>query len=135
MNKIKKIGVLGLLVIMLSMVTLPVYAQEQIRQSQDGLKDEVKQEANQVVSQEVKQDAPQVKLTPKQKSEMAKLYKGILDKEKEIIAKYVQYKVISEKQGKLMTSHVEKRYNKIESSGFIPNWGKHRGKDKHRHDK
>ncbi len=63
-------------------------------------------------------------MTEKQKQELAALYKDVLNKKKEIISKYVEYGVLSEETGKKIISRMEKRYEMLEQSDFIPKWGK-----------
>ncbi|MGB4702899.1 MAG: YckD family protein [Syntrophomonadaceae bacterium] len=66
----------------------------------------------------------EIQLTEKQKQELAALYKDVLNKKKEIISKYVEYGVLSEETGKKIISRMEKRYEMLEQSDFIPKWGK-----------
>lgn len=70
-------------------------------------------------------EVSKITLSEKQKKELAKQYKEILKREQKVIATYVEYGVITEEQGKVIAAHLEKRYTKLESSGFIPHWGKH----------
>ncbi|MEW6622968.1 MAG: YckD family protein [Bacillota bacterium] len=65
-----------------------------------------------------------VQLTEAQKEEIAALHKGILEKQKEVISKYVEYGVITKEKGDYMISRLEKRYEKLEQNGFIPKWAK-----------
>lgn len=72
-----------------------------------------------------------VKLTDQQKSELAALNKDILEMKKQVISKYVEYGVMSEKKGKIMISRMEKYYSKLEQDGYIPNWDNPKRKHKH----
>jgi hypothetical protein len=74
-----------------------------------------------------------VTLSEKQKKELAKQYKEILKREQKVIATYVEYGVITEQQGKVIAAHLDKRYTKLEQSGFIPHWGKHKEHHNHKH--
>lgn len=67
---------------------------------------------------------PDVKLTEEQQKEMAVLQKQVLDQQKEIINKYVEYGVFTEEKGQKIISHFEKRYNMLEQNGFVPKWDK-----------
>lgn len=71
-----------------------------------------------------------VKLSDQQKVELADLNKEILEKKKQVILKYVQFGVISEKKGKIMITRMDKYYTKLEQNGFIPDWDKHKMKYK-----
>lgn len=84
------------------------------------------------VSYEEPTDTPkEVQLTDKQRRELATLYKDILKKERKVVATYVKFGVITKEQGKMINSHLDQRYLKLEQNGFIPHWGKY--KDKHKH--
>jgi hypothetical protein len=76
------------------------------------------------------QNEPKVELTEKQKEEMAKLHKDVLEKKKEVINKYVEYGVFTEEKGKKITAMFDKHYIKLEQNGFIPKWDESR---KHYH--
>lgn len=69
-----------------------------------------------------------VQLTDKQKKELASQYKDILKREHKVIATYVKYGVLTKEQGDMISSHLDKRYMKLEQNGFVPQWGKHHGK-------
>ena len=69
-----------------------------------------------------------VQLTEEQKQEMAKMQMDALEHKKQIINKYVEYGVISEKKADKIVTKFEKHYAKMEENGFIPKWDKH---DKH----
>jgi hypothetical protein len=71
-----------------------------------------------------------VKLSDQQISELSTLNKDILEKKKQVISKYVEYGIMTEKKGKIMISRMEKYYTKLEQDGFIPNWDKPKRKHK-----
>ncbi|MCM3538546.1 YckD family protein [Priestia endophytica] len=62
----------------------------------------------------------EVKLTEEQQKEISVLQKELLTKKKEIITKYMEYGVISEKQGKEMLAHIERHYEKKKEHNFMP---------------
>ncbi|MFD2639538.1 YckD family protein [Piscibacillus salipiscarius] len=69
-------------------------------------------------------------LTEEQQEEMASLQNEVLEKEKEIIQKYVDFGVISKEKGDHVISYLVKHYEKLEANGFVPNWDqKHEKKD------
>lgn len=110
MRKRAKILVLTLVMLITVMGTLPVLAESSNSQP----------------------EITKVTLSEKQKKELAKQYKEILKREQKVIATYVEYGVITKEQGKVIAAHLEKRYTKLESSGFIPHWGKHGKKYDHK---
>jgi len=63
-------------------------------------------------------------LTVEQKQEMANLQKEVLEKKKIIISKYVEYGVFTEDTGNKIISRLDKRYQRLETNGFIPSWDK-----------
>lgn len=65
-----------------------------------------------------------VELTDEQKEEMASLQKEVLEKEKQVIQKYVEYGVISKDKGDKVISHLEKHFEKLEANGYVPMWDK-----------
>ncbi|UCZ53444.1 YckD family protein [Bacillus shivajii] len=69
-----------------------------------------------------------VKLTEEQIAEISALHRESLEKNKEIINKYVEYGVFSAEKGQKIITHFEKHYDKLEKNGFIPKWDKNRGK-------
>lgn len=78
------------------------------------------------------QSAIKVELTELQKNELANIHKGIMEKKKELITKYVEYGVITEEKGKMIITRFEERYKKLEQNGFIPKCDKqkeHRKRD------
>jgi DNA-binding transcriptional regulator WhiA len=78
---------------------------------------------------EVDADKATVQLTETQKKELAALHKEILAKKKELISKYVEYGVMSKEKGEKIISRLEKRYERLEKNGFIPQWDKSKGKN------
>lgn len=72
-----------------------------------------------------------VELTKQQQEEMAEIHHEILEKKKEVIAKYVEFGVFSEEKGAHIIEKMEQHYSKLEKNGFIPQWDKR----KHHHDK
>lgn len=59
-------------------------------------------------------------LTEQQKSELAAMHKEVLEKEKAIIAKYVEFGVMSKEAADMVTNHMNKRFEKIRENGYIP---------------
>lgn len=74
-----------------------------------------------------------VKLTEKQRKELASQYKEILKKEEKLIATYVKYGVLTKEQGDRIIAHLNKRYMKLEQHGFVPKWKHHHMKDDSHH--
>jgi len=83
------------------------------------------------VTDEPQTPASKIELTDVQKNELASLHKGIMDKKKELISKYVEYGVITEDKGKMMINRFEERYKKLEQNGFMPNCNKKKDNSKH----
>lgn len=82
-------------------------------------------------AQDVDTGKTTVQLTETQKKELAALHKEILGKKKELISKYVEYGVMSKEKGEKITSRLEKRYERLEQNGFIPQWDKSKRKGSH----
>lgn len=59
-------------------------------------------------------------LTEMQKQELAALYKNMFDQKKQLIAKYLQFGVITDEKAKLWTERVDQHYAKLEQKGFVP---------------
>ena len=76
------------------------------------------------VANTIQDNKPSVTLTDAQKKEIANLQKDVLDKQKLVISKYVEYGVFTEEKGKKIQEHLDARYKKLENNGFIPQWGK-----------
>ncbi len=73
-------------------------------------------------------------LTEQQKAELAAMHKEVIEKEKAIIAKYVELGVMSKQTADMLMSHMDKRFEKIQANGYIPphHFGKiHPGKPPH----
>ena len=73
-------------------------------------------------------------LTDQQKAELAAMHTEVMEKEKAIIAKYVEYGVLSQQAADMLTNHMNKRFEKIKENGYIPphHFGKmHPGKPPH----
>jgi hypothetical protein len=77
----------------------------------------------------ITQSNASIKLTDVQQSELANLHKDILMKKGQLIAKYVEYGIISEVKGKKIMEHMNNHYRKLEANGFIPSHDKHRGRE------
>ncbi|WZL73308.1 YckD family protein [Clostridiaceae bacterium 35-E11] len=71
-----------------------------------------------------------IQLTEAQKKEIGALQKDILEKKKELISKYVKFGVMPKEKGEKIISRLEKRYEKLQQNGFIPQRDK--VKKKHR---
>lgn len=65
-----------------------------------------------------------VQLTDKQRKEIAKLHESILAKKKALVAKYVEYGVISREKGDEIIGKMERRFDRLKMNGYIPNWKK-----------
>jgi hypothetical protein len=59
-------------------------------------------------------------LTAEQKQEIASLQKEALEQEKEIIQKYVEFGVFSEKKADQIIKHLDDRFAQLEKDGFVP---------------
>ena len=73
-------------------------------------------------------------LTEQQKAELAAMHKEVMVKEKAIIAKYVEFGVMSKQAADMLTNHMDQRFEKIKENGYIPphHFGKiHPGKPPH----
>lgn len=68
-------------------------------------------------------------LTEQQKSELAAIYKDLFEKKKQLIAKYLEFGVISQEKANKWTDRLDAHYTKLEQNDFIPNDHKC-GKDK-----
>lgn len=63
-----------------------------------------------------------VELTDKQKKEMEKLYKKMVEQHKKVVDKYVEYGVFTKEKGEKIHQIIDKKYEKLEKNGFIPSW-------------
>jgi len=70
------------------------------------------------------ENRPPARLTEEQRQVVAELQRDILAKRKALIAKYVEYGVISKEKGEHIMKKMERRYAELERNGFIPNWKK-----------
>jgi hypothetical protein len=77
------------------------------------------------------QSATIVELTEVQKNELANLHKGVLEKKKELISRYIEYGVITDEKGKRIITRFEERYKRLEQNGFIPIYDKQNVQRKH----
>jgi hypothetical protein len=77
----------------------------------------------------ITQSNASIKLTDVQQTELANLHKDILLKKGQLIAKYVEFGIISEVKGKKIMEHMNNHFRKLEANGFIPSCDKHRGKE------
>jgi hypothetical protein len=68
------------------------------------------------------EEAAQVRLTDEQKKELSAIHDQILTKKKELIAKYVQFGVITEDKAKEILGHMEARHSKLEKNNYIIDW-------------
>ncbi|WP_227935638.1 DUF2680 domain-containing protein [Alkalihalobacillus deserti] len=68
-------------------------------------------------------------LTEEQKGEMAKLHMEVLEKKKEVVAKYVEFGIFSPEKAEKINAMFDKHYQKLEENKFIPKWD---GKRKHK---
>ncbi|PAD95176.1 hypothetical protein CHH50_14565 [Terribacillus saccharophilus] len=64
-------------------------------------------------------------LTDEQKQEIAALQKQVLEQEKQIIEKYVEYGVFSEEKADQIEKHLDQRFKQLEQDGFIPKPHRH----------
>lgn len=78
--------------------------------------------------EEVEKSDETVELTKKQRKELAKLYREIFDMKKEVVAKYVEFGVLTKEQGKGLMEEMDEHYARLERHGFLRMW--HRGHQK-----
>lgn len=64
----------------------------------------------------------EVELTDEQIEEIRILKQEAIEKEKQIIEKYVEYGVLEEEKGQKILQHMEKKYEKLVENNFIPKW-------------
>jgi len=74
------------------------------------------------------EDIADVELTDEQKDEIRGLQMEALEKQKEIINKYVEFGVFTEEKGQKIIGHMDEAYTKLEENEFIPRWDKRHGK-------
>ncbi|MGP4041238.1 YckD family protein [Gracilibacillus sp. D59] len=70
----------------------------------------------------VQAEPKDVKLSDEQIEEMKGLQKEAIEKEKQIIEKYVEYGVFTKEKAQKIIQHLEKKYEKLEENNFIPKW-------------
>ncbi|UOQ47659.1 YckD family protein [Gracilibacillus caseinilyticus] len=80
----------------------------------------------------VQAETNDVTLTDKQIAEMKTLQQELVEKEKTIINKYVEYGVLTEEKGKNILEHLDRKYKMLEENQFVPKWDHkhHHKKDK-----
>ncbi len=80
----------------------------------------------------VQAETEEVKLSDEQIEEIKTLKQEVMEKEKQIIEKYVEYGVFPEEKGQKIIEHMEKKYEKLQENNFIPNWDRkhHMQRDK-----
>ncbi|MFC0558795.1 DUF2680 domain-containing protein [Halalkalibacter alkalisediminis] len=69
-------------------------------------------------------------LTEGQKNEMAKLHMEVLEKKREVVAKYVEFGDFSPEKAEKINAMFDKHYQKLEENNFIAKWD---GKRRHKH--
>lgn len=100
LNKMKAILILPLLVML---VALPVHAEPMTNtESQKQV----------------------VKLTKQQKEELTKIHLDLLTKRKQLIMKYVEYRVIPKEKGDKMLKGINEHYQDIKENGPDMHWNK-----------
>ncbi|RBW67924.1 DUF2680 domain-containing protein [Bacillus taeanensis] len=70
-----------------------------------------------------------VQLTEEQKQELAEMHKNMIEGKRALIAKYVEYGMITKEKGDKIMAHMEERYTKMEENNFIPKWDHHKKRD------
>lgn len=65
-----------------------------------------------------------VNLSDQQIKELASLQKEVLEKQKNVISKKVEYGVISKEKGDKIMAHLEHHYARMEKNGFTHKWDK-----------
>jgi uncharacterized lipoprotein YehR (DUF1307 family) len=73
----------------------------------------------------------QVKLTAKQKAELAGLTKDLMEKKKQLVTKYAEFGVIPKEKANKIIAHLDKRYAEMDKNGFMPNWKHHHHHHQH----
>ncbi|MED1202376.1 YckD family protein [Heyndrickxia acidicola] len=75
-----------------------------------------------------------VKLTAKQKAELANLTKDLMEKKKQLVSKYAEFGVIPKEKADKIIAHLDKRYAEMDKNGFIPQWKHHHEHHQHHQD-
>lgn len=73
-------------------------------------------------------------LTEQQRAELAAMHKEVMEKEKAIVEKYVEFGVMSKQNADMLKNHMDKRFERIQANGYIPPHpfgGTHPGKPPH----
>ncbi len=70
----------------------------------------------------VQAETEEVKLSVEQIGEIKALKQEVMEKEKQIIEKYVEYGVFPEEKAQKIIQHMEKKYEKLQENNFIPKW-------------
>ncbi|QGH34702.1 DUF2680 domain-containing protein [Gracilibacillus salitolerans] len=70
----------------------------------------------------VQAETEEVKLSDGQIDEIKTLKQEVMEKEKQIIEKYIEYGVFPEEKGQKIIDHMEKKYEKLQENNFIPKW-------------
>ncbi len=63
---------------------------------------------------------PEKSLTDAQKTELEAMHKDVLQREKAIIHKYVEYGVMTKETGDMILEHMDKRFEKVKENGYVP---------------
>jgi uncharacterized protein YlaN (UPF0358 family) len=66
-----------------------------------------------------------VELTEEQLNELSNLHKEVLEKNKQIIQKQIEYGLMKEEKGKVIMSMMEKRFKELEENGFAYKHSRH----------
>lgn len=74
----------------------------------------------QVTAESFHEGMEDVELTKKQQKELSELHTSIIEQEKTVIEKYVEFGVIPKEKSEKIKSHLDKRYADLEDNGFIP---------------
>ena len=61
-----------------------------------------------------------VKLSEQQQQELAAIYRVMFDNKRVLIAKYVEFGVISQEHANKWLKHLDERYERLAKNGFIP---------------
>ncbi len=71
----------------------------------------------------------QIQLTEDQKTELADIYRDLLEEKKELVQKYVEFGVIPKEKGDQMIQKFEEHFKMVEQNGFQlphrPHGGQH----------
>ncbi|WP_085523684.1 YckD family protein [Tuberibacillus sp. Marseille-P3662] len=70
-------------------------------------------------------DFKDVELSEQQKGELEKLHKDMLQTNKQLIQKYIEFGIVSKEKGEKIITHMDSHFNHMKENGFIPKWDKH----------